>query len=126
MGERMTQLLETIHVVIQGQDELKKSVAGLVKDAPTTFADGVPKPGDIPIGDIPKVVDDHHDVIDLDQDLTAELAETARMYYVLEERLKAIEVAKTSSFNTAAFCLVPGIVIPLKFKVPDFDKYKGV
>ncbi|XP_058784259.1 uncharacterized protein LOC131659032 [Vicia villosa] len=48
------------------------------------------------------------------------------MYHALEERLKAIEVAKTSSFNTAALCLVPGIVIPRKFKVPDFDKYKGV
>src|SRR3954466_15056735 len=34
MGERMTQLLETLHVVIQGQDELRKSVASFVKDAP--------------------------------------------------------------------------------------------
>src|SRR3954471_11823336 len=27
MGERMTQLMETLHVVVQGQEELRKSVA---------------------------------------------------------------------------------------------------
>src|SRR3954465_5656786 len=31
MGEKMTQLMETLHVVVQGQEELRKSVAGLIK-----------------------------------------------------------------------------------------------
>src|SRR3954464_1036769 len=84
------------------------------------------KTKEILVEGIPKVVDDHHEVIDLEHDLTAELTETAKMYQALEERLKAIEVAKTSSFNTTDLCLVPRIVIPPKFKVPDFDKYKGV
>ena len=47
------------------------------------------------------------------------------MYHALEERLKAMERIKTSGFNIAAMCLVPGVVIPPKFKVPDFEKYKG-
>ena len=29
-------------------------------------------------------------------------------------------------FNVATMCLVLGVVIPPKFKVPEFDKYKGV
>ncbi|XP_058783483.1 uncharacterized protein LOC131658172 [Vicia villosa] len=122
MGDRMTQLMETLHVVVQGQDELRKSVASLIKETPTTSATGVPKPGENPDGGTTKLVDDYHNVIDLDHDITNEITETAKMYQALEERLKAVEVTKTSSFNTSALCLVPGIVIPPKFKVPDFDK----
>ena len=47
------------------------------------------------------------------------------MYHALEERLRAMEGIKASGFNTAAMCLVPGVVIPPKFKVLEFDKYKG-
>jgi len=45
---------------------------------------------------------------------------------VLEERLRAIEGGRSYEFGDAAsLCLVPGVVIPPKFKVPDFEKYKG-
>ena len=44
----------------------------------------------------------------------------------IEERLKAIEGGRDYVFaDMAGLCLVPDIVIPLKFKVSDFDKYKG-
>jgi len=44
----------------------------------------------------------------------------------IEERLRAIEGGRYYAFaNMAELCLVPDVVIPLKFKVPDFDKYKG-
>src|SRR4051812_3907043 len=89
MGERMTQLMETLHVVVQGQEELRKSVVGMVKDTPTNSADEGVKTKEILVEGIPKVVDDHHEVIDLEHDLTAELTETAKMYQALEERLKA-------------------------------------
>ena len=36
-----------------------------------------------------------------------------------------MEGIKTSGFDTAAMCLMPRVVIHPKFKVPDFDKYKG-
>ena len=48
------------------------------------------------------------------------------MYRALEEHLKAMEISKTSRFNVSAMCLVHGIAIPPKFKVPEFNKYKGI
>ena len=44
----------------------------------------------------------------------------------IEERLRAIERGEYSPIaDMAELCLVPDVIIPLKFKVPDFDKYKG-
>jgi len=46
---------------------------------------------------------------------------------VLEERLRAIEGGGIYEFGDAVgLCLVPGVVIPPKFKVSDFEKYKGI
>ena len=43
-----------------------------------------------------------------------------------EERLHTIEGGGNYAFaDMAELCLVPDMVIPPKFKVPDFDKYKG-
>ena len=44
----------------------------------------------------------------------------------IEERLRAIEGGEDYAFaNMVELCLVLDVVIPLKFKAPDFDKYKG-
>jgi len=44
----------------------------------------------------------------------------------LEERLRAIKGGRDYPFaDMAKLCLVPDIIIPPKFKVPDFDKNKG-
>ena len=44
----------------------------------------------------------------------------------IEERLRVVEGGKDYSLaNMEDFCLVPDVVIPLKFKVLDFNKYKG-
>ena len=44
----------------------------------------------------------------------------------IEERLRVIERGRNYAFaDMAKLCLVPDIVIPPKFKVSDFDKYKG-
>ena len=41
----------------------------------------------------------------------------------IEERLRAIEGGGDHAFaDMAELCLVPNVVIPPKFKVPDFDK----
>ena len=43
----------------------------------------------------------------------------------IEERLRAIEGGEDHAFvDMPELCLVPDMVIPLKFKVPNFDKYK--
>ena len=43
----------------------------------------------------------------------------------MEERLHAIGGGNYVFTDMAELCLVPDVVIPPKFKVPDFDKYKG-
>lgn len=47
-------------------------------------------------------------------------------YKALEERLKPIEGFKTFGVDALGMCLVPNVVIPHKFKTPDFEKYKGL
>ena len=45
---------------------------------------------------------------------------------LIEERLRYVEGFNNYSFaDMADLCLVPDVIIPLKFKVPDFDRYKG-
>jgi len=44
----------------------------------------------------------------------------------IKRRLRAIEGARDYAFaDMAELCLVPDIIIPPRFKVSDFDKYKG-
>ena len=44
----------------------------------------------------------------------------------LEERLKVVEGVKMFGLDINDLGLVPGVRVPLKFKVPVFDKYTGV
>lgn len=50
--------------------------------------------------------------------------ENAERCGVLEKRHKAIEGRDTVELNSLNMCLVLGLVIPIKFKVPKFEKYK--
>src|ERR1051325_9820652 len=47
-------------------------------------------------------------------------------YKQLEDRLNAVENLKMSGLNFDDLSLVPGVVIPPKFKVPTFAKYDGM
>ena len=45
---------------------------------------------------------------------------------ILEERIRAIEGGRSYGFDDVArLSLVPGVMIPHKFKVQEFEKYKG-
>src|ERR1044072_7137340 len=46
-------------------------------------------------------------------------------YKQLEDRLNVVENLKMSGLNFDDLSLVPGVVIPPKFKVPTFAKYDG-
>lgn len=46
--------------------------------------------------------------------------------YTLKEKFKSSEVHITPDLDDIDMCLVLGLVIPQKFKVLDFDKYKRV
>ena len=53
-------------------------------------------------------------------------AEERQKLDLIEERLRAIEGFGDYPFaDMEDLCLVPDVVIPPKFKVPNFDKYKG-
>jgi hypothetical protein len=52
--------------------------------------------------------------------------ESVQKYKALEERLKAIEGFSAFGIDALDMCLVPDIVVPPKFKTPDFEKYKGL
>ncbi|XP_016706951.1 uncharacterized protein [Gossypium hirsutum] len=51
---------------------------------------------------------------------------TQDRYKILEERLKAIEGTEVfSALSAKELSLEPDLVLPLKFKVPEFEKYDG-
>ncbi|GAU44257.1 hypothetical protein TSUD_400030, partial [Trifolium subterraneum] len=52
--------------------------------------------------------------------------EAAKKYKALEERLKAIEGFSAFGLDALDMCLVPDVVVPPKFKTPDFEKYNGL
>ncbi|KAK5826599.1 hypothetical protein PVK06_021525 [Gossypium arboreum] len=53
--------------------------------------------------------------------------EAQEKYRSLEERLKAIEGTEAfSALSAKDLSLVPDLVLPPKFKVPDFEKYDGM
>ena len=47
-------------------------------------------------------------------------------YKQMEDCLKAMEIHKVPGLDFAELGLIPGVVIPHKFKVPSFAKYDGV
>src|SRR3954465_7884902 len=47
-------------------------------------------------------------------------------YKMLEERLRSVEIQKIPGLDFEELGLVPGVVIPPKFKTPAFAKYDGV
>ena len=66
---QMDQLMETLHAVIKGQEELHQSVSKLATAAPSTSANRGNNNANvkIPIGIPRNDVDDHHNIIDLDE-----------------------------------------------------------
>lgn len=53
-------------------------------------------------------------------------AELERMSRMMDERVKGNEAPRTFGIEAADMCLVLGVNILAKFKVPTFEKYKGV
>jgi hypothetical protein len=52
--------------------------------------------------------------------------ESKEKLHVLERRLRAVEGNNISGLDAFDMCLVPDVVIPAKFKAPEFEKYKGL
>lgn len=43
----------------------------------------------------------------------------------IKEKLKTMKNNDALGLEATVMCLVPSVVIPAKFKVPNFEKYKG-
>lgn len=54
-----------------------------------------------------------------------ELEDVKEKYQTLEKRLRAMEGNDVFGVAAMDMCLVPDLVLPKKFKTPDFEKYKG-
>ncbi|KAK2399393.1 hypothetical protein QL285_049212 [Trifolium repens] len=54
-----------------------------------------------------------------------QLDEAKLKFKAIEDRLKTME-GGNDSLDFSNMCLVPDLVIPSKFKVPEFEKYKGL
>src|SRR3954468_7916732 len=52
--------------------------------------------------------------------------ESDERYRQLEERLRSVEIQKVPGLDFEELGLVPGVVIPQKFKTPAFAKYDGI
>jgi hypothetical protein len=53
------------------------------------------------------------------------LGETNMKFKAIEERLKSME-GGSDPLDFSSMCLVPDLVLPPKFKIPEFEKYKGL
>ncbi|XP_050915049.1 uncharacterized protein LOC127130005 [Lathyrus oleraceus] len=88
---------------------------------------------DIPInGRTQPEIDDHQDAFFTTRDdsvydaFGSSLANFKRRFRMMEDKLKAIEGPDTFGLDATYMCLVQGVKIPPKFKVPNFEKYQGI
>jgi hypothetical protein len=54
-----------------------------------------------------------------------QLEEARQKFKAIEDRLRRME-GGVDSLNFSDMCLVPDLVLPSKFKIPNFEKYKGL
>ncbi|XP_050877310.1 uncharacterized protein LOC127081067 [Lathyrus oleraceus] len=57
---------------------------------------------------------------------TVQDSEDILMYRALAEKLRILEGHNSTRLSALEMCLVPDMVIPKKFKTPEFEKYKGL
>lgn len=147
----MGKLMDTIQVIARGQEVMAKMQEDMnrrahamnppippVVETPFPHQVGplihIGAPGDVlPINLHPHVaeVDDEHDAFLSPRDASQYDAfdhvtnEVEKKVRAIGEKLKAMESTNVLGLDAAEMCLVNGVVIPAKFKVPDFEKNKG-
>lgn len=123
------------------QEEIQqRAIVATVADPP------VPSPGNLVVqilmmtlGGVPSLlvnipvieVDDQHDsffsprVGSVYDAFGLPTAKVKKKVHAIEEILKEMEGSNALGLDATKMCLVPGVRIPAKFKVQDFEKYKG-
>ncbi|XP_050893780.1 uncharacterized protein LOC127100592 [Lathyrus oleraceus] len=112
----MRQLMETIQVVDYGQEimanmqeEMNQRAHVVAAPITTSIPMENPVPPDASV----------YDAFDPPTN------EVENKFKAIEEKLKELEGSNDLGLDTTEICLVPSVVIPTKFKVTDFEKYKG-
>lgn len=65
------------------------------------------------------------EVYDEEEERHEDLKGIKENFQILEKRLRAMEGDQVFGAASREMCLVFGLVIPMKFKTPDFDRYEG-
>ncbi|CAK8530892.1 unnamed protein product [Lathyrus sativus] len=68
----------------------------------------------------------YHATIPTSIPIAAQDSEAIKMCRDLAEKIRVMEGNNSNSLNSLELCLVPNVVIPPKFKAPEFSKYKGL
>lgn len=152
---QMRQLMETIQAVARGQEIMariqeeiqQRANIVVVASNVTTIENRVPPycnppiqiPTMTPGGVLPPVanpsvieIDEQHDLFfsprvgSVYDAFGPLIVEVENKVCTIKEKLKAIEGSIVIGLDVAEMCLVPGVRIPAKFKVLNFEKYKGV
>lgn len=137
----MGQLMETIQEVDRGQEIMAKMQEEINQHANASNPppQGNPRvhigaPGGVPHTTLnPPVIeiDDHQDAFfspraaSIDEAFGPPTNEVEKKVKSIEEKVREMESTGILGLDAAKMCLVLGIVIPAKIKVPDFEKYKG-
>ncbi|XP_050919407.1 uncharacterized protein LOC127136940 [Lathyrus oleraceus] len=149
---QMRKLMETIQAVARGQEVMEKTQEEMNQHASTTNPPTPPAveiPTPVPQVDPPINInapdsvpndnprshifetDDQLDAFFNPRDASQDDAfdsvtnKVERKVKAIEEKLKAMGSTDVLGLDAEEMCLVPGVIIPAKFKVPEFEKYKG-
>src|ERR1051325_7511961 len=134
------QFQEVVTSLVQGQEDLKKHIARKKKVIGVLNMGRRHKGGPKVVsrvefsdksvetdGSIKKNEEGQHESENKEEDYENEqYSFEDDKYKQLEHRLNAVENLKMSGMNFDDLSLVPGVVIPRKFKVPTFAKYDGI
>src|SRR3954466_14577984 len=129
--------VRSVRRAIQFQEKGEASQEGFV---PTPQTKGTTRTVRIPASNVPKdddyldlqygvqEVDNSDQVPQTQQSIpnSREDSKGSEQIKALEERLKVIEGYDVFDVNTFEMSLVSDLTIPHKFKIPDFEKYKGL
>ncbi|XP_058777099.1 uncharacterized protein LOC131651455 [Vicia villosa] len=131
----MGPFMEAIQAIAHGQEELRQPVQtpDVIGDPSDVHRKGVNLSQEVPLNQnvrntIQNPINEtlHLENISVSPYDTFKFPtdEDVGKFRLLDKRLKAIEDRDSLGLDAASLCLVPGIKIPPKFKVPNFEKYE--
>ncbi|XP_050909570.1 uncharacterized protein LOC127123391 [Lathyrus oleraceus] len=90
---------------------------------PPPVVNSVPTPAHIPQVRVDETI--YHSEAFENTDVYDKLDEMRDQFSDLRKEMKALRGKDLFGKSASELCLVPNVKIPMKFKVPDFEKYKG-